>query len=63
MEDFVKAQLCGLKTGKASGLDNIPACLLTDIVAKPLVEIINCSLKSGCVPLDFKSARVSPLFK
>ena len=63
LEDFVKAQLCGLKTGKAIGLDNIPASLLIDIVAKPLAEIINCSLKSGRVPLDFKSARVSPLFK
>ena len=63
LDDFVKARLCGLKTGKAIGLDNIPACLLIDIVAKPLAEIINCSLKSGRVPLDFKSARVSPLFK
>ena len=63
-EDFVKAQLRGMKTGKAMGLDNIPARLLidsADIVAKPLAEIINYSLKSGRVPLDFKSARVSPL--
>ena len=63
-EDFVKAQLRGMKTGKAMGLDNIPARLLidsADIVAKPLAEIINYSLKSGRVPLDFKSARVIPL--
>ena len=48
------------------GLDNIPARLLigsADNVPKPLAEIINCSLKSGRVPLDFKSARVIPLFK
>ena len=48
------------------GLDNIPARLLIDSadnVPKPLAEIINCSLKSGRVPLDFKSARVIPLFK
>ena len=48
------------------GLDNIPARLLigsADNVPKPLAEIINCSLKSGLVPLDFKSARVIPLFK
>ena len=65
-EDFVKAQLRGLKTGKAMGLDNIPARLLidsADIVAKPLAEMINFSLKSGRVPLDFKSTRVILLFK
>ena len=65
-EDFVKAELRALKTGKAMGLDNIPARLLidsADIVAKPLAEMINCSLKSGRVPLDFKSTRVIPLFK
>ena len=48
------------------GKDNIPARLLidsADIVAKTLAEIINCSLKSGHVPLDFKSARVIPLLK
>ena len=65
-EDFVKAKLRALKIGKAMGLDNIPARLLinsADIVAKPLAEMINCSLKSGRVPLDFKSTRVIPLFK
>ena len=43
LEDFVKAQLHGMKTGKAMGLDNIPARFLidsADIVAKPLAEII-----------------------
>ena len=63
-EDFVKAELRALKTGKAMGLINIPARLLidsADIVAKPLAEMIYCSLKSGRVPLDFKSARVIPL--
>ena len=48
------------------GVDNIPARLLidsADIVAKTLAEIINCSLQSGHVPLDFKSARVIPLLK
>ena len=65
-EDCVKAELRALKTGKAMGLDNIPARLLidsADIVAKPLAEMINCSLKSGRVPLDFKSTRVILLFK
>ena len=65
-EDFVKNQLRGLKAGKAVGLDKIPARLLidaADIVVRPLTDIINCSLRSGTVPLDLKSARVIPLFK
>ena len=65
-EDFVKAKLRALKIGKAMGLDNIPARLLidaADIVAKPLAEMSNCSLKSGRVPLDFKSTKVILLFK
>ena len=44
-----------LKTGKAVGLDNIPARLLVDsadIVAKPLTEIINMSLHCGVVPTE-----------
>ena len=55
-----EAYACGistirqLKTGKAVGLDNIPARLLVDsvdIVVKPLIKIINMSLHHGGVPL------------
>ena len=63
---FVRAQLRGLKAGKAVGLDNIPARLLkdaADIVSRPLTIIINTSLQSGRVPDDWKDARVIPLFK
>ena len=52
-----------LKAGKAVGLDTIPARLLmdsADIIAKPL---INMSLRTGRVPLEWKTARVIPLFK
>ena len=62
----MRSQLRMLKPGKAVRLDNIPARLLidaADIVAKPLTQIINLSLKSGTVPKDWKSARVVPLFK
>ena len=50
----------------AVGLDNIPASFLKDtkyVISKPLAHIINCSLKSGIVPSDFKQAKVSPIFK
>ena len=63
---FTLKQLRGLKTGKAVGLDNIPPRLLKDsacIVATPLTTIINASLRQGIVPDDWKSARVTPLFK
>ena len=65
-ERFTLAQLRGLKTGKAAGLDNNPPRLLrdsADIVAKPLTTIINVSLSQGLVPTDWKGARVLPLFK
>ena len=65
-EEFVSAQLRGLKAGKAVGCDNIPARLLVDsatTVAKPLTKIINYSLRHGEVPREWKSARVIPLFK
>ena len=65
-EEFVLSQLRGLKSGKAVGLDRIPARLLkdsADIVVKPVTFIINTSLRTAKVPCDWKSARVIPLFK
>ena len=63
---YVRSQLRGLKAGKVAGLDIFPARLLVDsadIVAKPLTSIINMSLKSGVVPLEWKSVHVIALFK
>ena len=65
-EEFVLSQLRSLKSGKAVGLDGIPARLLkdsADIVVKPVTFIINTSLRTSKVPCDWKSARVIPLFK
>ena len=61
-----KALLKGLKAGKATGLDNIPARLLIDsaeIIAAPISLLINTSLTPGQVPAEWKAARVVPLFK
>ena len=33
------------------------------IITKPLAYIINLSLQSGSVPLEWKAAKVIPLFK
>ena len=34
-----------------------------DLLAAPLAEVINCSLSAGMVPLEFKMARVLPIYK
>ena len=65
-ENFTLGQLNKLKSKKAVGLDAIPTRLLKDsaeIIANPLTKIINFSLANGCVPSEWKEARVIPLFK
>lgn len=64
--EYVRKQLHGLAAGKATGLDGIPARLLktsADLICSPLAHIINLSLTSGVFPMDWKRARVTPLFK
>ena len=55
-----------LPTNKASGLDGIPARLLklcAPTVAKPLAHIFNLSINHGVLPIDWKNARVTPIYK
>jgi len=55
-----------IKLTHSKGIDDIDPCLATPslcIVAKPLAEIINCSLNSGVVPQAIKTAKVVPIFK
>ena len=55
-----------LKRNKAAGPDNLPPGFLKDIVesiAKPFTHIINLSLQTGDIPRDFKTAKVTPIFK
>ena len=55
-----------MKAGKASGHDTISPCLLQDaaeIIAKPFTHIFNTSLSQGRIPEEWKSARVTHLFK
>ena len=64
--DYIRDQLKKLKTKNAVGLDQLPSRLLKDsaeIIAKPLTTLINASLIYGCVPSEWKWARVNPLFK
>ncbi|RUA05525.1 MAG: hypothetical protein DSY43_04445 [Gammaproteobacteria bacterium] len=51
---------------KATGLDNIPCKLLkiaADIVAPSLTRVFNQSIATGVFPIDWKLARVTPIFK
>ena len=55
-----------IKTGKATGPDNIPAWVLKDqayTLASPLTAIFNSSLREGVLPQEWKMANVIPLPK
>ena len=58
--------LKNLVTNKSAGLDRIPNKLLkiaADIIAEPLCLLFNISIASGCIPSDWKIAKVFPLHK
>ena len=62
----VKTLLQELKPHKASGPDNIsPRVLkeLSDPLSKPLAEFFQNSIDAGIVPVQWKKAIVSPIFK
>ncbi len=58
--------LANINQSKSTGLDGINPRFLKicyDLIAEPITHIINASLMSGLIPLDWKVARVSPLYK
>ena len=58
--------LAGLKTGKSSGLDNIPSFLLKTaavVIAPTLSYFINLLLELGLFPDSMKEAKIIPVFK
>jgi len=65
-ENFVFKELNNLNAGKSTGLDGISARFLkdgADILKIPIRFIVNLYISEGCVPGDFKQARVKPLHK
>ena len=55
-----------LKSTHSSGPDDLNPYLLSpvmDLLAKPLAEVINCSLINGEVPMEIKIAKVLPIHK
>ena len=58
--------LCGLKLNKAVGPDGLSNKLLTSLAGQfctPLCSMINCSIRTGEVPSQWKLSRVTPLPK
>ena len=62
----VEKLLSKVKPSKASGPDEIPCRVLKETayeIAPILTDIFNCSLSTGILPRDWKSANVAPVFK
>ena len=65
-EEDVKCRLKRLKINKAPGVDNIVPVLLVktaDVVCKPITIIFKASLGTCMVPLDWRRANVSAIYK
>ena len=55
-----------IKTNKSPGIDGISAKLLMeagDTISEYLANIFNLSLQSGIFPVDWKLARIMPIYK
>lgn len=64
--DKILKMLKGLNPNKATGLDNIPARFILDaaeIISPCITHITNLSIEQSTFPVDFKRARVIPLYK
>ena len=64
--DEVASFLHNLDTSNASGLDGLPSMLLKNCaqqIAPSLCTLFNHSLKCGRLPLEWKSANITPLHK
>ena len=63
---IVQDKLSKMKPNKAPGIDNFNSSMLREVasaIASPLCEIFNGSIEMGEVPLDWKKANVTPIYK
>ena len=63
---FVEKELSSLNCNKATGLDQLAACLLKDsafYISKPICYILNMLITTGTVPKLWKSAKFMPILK
>ena len=64
-EDIEKS-IKELKPNSAAGPDGVPAILLlkcSSVLARPLSKLWQCSLDTGVIPTQLKSATVCPIYK
>jgi len=64
--EMISKKIKKMKDNKSPGVDGIPPKLLKEIVdqiSTPLAIFFNLSLKEGIVPLEWKEANITPLFK
>ena len=55
-----------MKTSHSSGFDGIACCFIKaalPVVAESLCDIFNISLSTGTFPVDWKVARITPIYK
>nr|VZI26708.1 unnamed protein product [Spirometra erinaceieuropaei] len=65
-EATVRKEPMTLNESKSPGPDDIPPKLLKELaaeLAKPLSMLFQASFEAGCLPADWKSARITPLHK
>ena len=65
-ETLVRKSLNSLRIDKAPGSDSMSPRLLAELkdeITPPLTRIMHCSLASGIVPGDWKTANVTPIHK
>ena len=65
-EEAIKKLLCCVDVSKAPGMDEISPRFLKDgaeVLAKPICDIINLSIKLSTFPDKCKIAKLTPLFK
>jgi len=64
--EVIRSKLSNVKEDKAAGDDNMSPRILKaicDDIALPVTMIFRKSIDTGCVPLDWRTANVTPLFK
>ena len=64
--ETIKTRLNSLKEDKAAGDDNLSPRVLKailDEIAYPIAVIFRRSLDTGCVPRDWRTANVTPIYK
>ena len=65
-KNMVRKEILGLNINKSCGPDEICSRLLielVDIISEPIVVLLNKSIETGIIPLDWKKAFVSPIYK